>query len=192
MKIRDKIKNDEELTDEGKRRQLARIVRDSQVALSKVTKQRETLTSELADAQASFKPTVEPNDTVAASIWDKLPEDPLEVERIYHAALDRSDYHTANAIESMPSVFEGVISPDRLAELKRDRIAVEAPDTARAIETAEQNLALVSLAESATGQYLDEAARELPDPDANEQHEVGADGLTILSPSQFEEAMHVE
>jgi len=183
------VAQDDTLTDAGKQMQLSRFVRDCQVRLGEIEKHRDTLAAELEKARAAYTPAIAPDDTVNAAIWQRLPDDPMQVEATYRDAIAKQDWRTTNAIESLPSVFPGALSNEKLNTLTKDRIAIEAPEIARSIDVAADYLGLVSSAVQSAQTYVEDVEAELPSPDPNEKSIVGADGLTELSPSQFAEAM---
>ena len=75
------------------------------------------------------------------------------------------------------------LDPDTLSDLRRERIAVEAPDVAKAINLGEELVALVDGAHNATAAHLVDLGRELPNPDDGGEAVVGNDGLRELSGS---------
>ena len=62
---------------------------------------------------------------------------------LYGDAIAAADWATANAIESLPTVFAGRFSANTLNELKRERLRIEAPASMIALEQAEDTLATV-------------------------------------------------
>ncbi len=183
-----KIDGDRDLSDDGKAKKKSRAVKDAGVALGKVAGYQEKLAKEGAKAQEAVRPRVAGNDAVSAAIWPRLPADQAAVRTLYRDALAASDWHTANAVESLPSVFDGRLDADTLAELKRERLQAEAPEALAALEQAEETLATVDGALHAATEHVAEAGRGLPDPDDGGDVKVGDDGLRQLSPSQFAEA----
>ena len=182
------IAADRTLSDEGKARKHSRAVRDTAMALGKVRGHQKKLTKELTEAQKAARPRVAPNDAVSAAIWPKLPDDPNAVLTLYNDAIAASDWATANAIESLPTVFDGRLDGGTLSELKRERLQVEAPDALAALEVAEDTLATVDGALHTATAHVEETSRGLPDPDDGGDVKVGEDGLRLLSPSQFQDA----
>ncbi len=185
------IEGDRTLSDEGKGRKRARAVRDTAVSLGKVQGHRAKLAKELTQAQKAARPRVAPNDAVSAAIWPKLPEDPNAVLTLYGDAIAASDWATANAIESLPTVFDGRLDAQTLAGLRRERLRVEAPEALAALEVAEDTLATVDGALHTATAHVEETSRDLPDPDDGGDVKVGEDGLRELTPSQFQEATGV-
>ena len=114
-----------------------------------------------------------PNDAVSTAIQAKLPEDATAVALLYGDALAAADWHTCNAIESLPVVHAGRLDADLLVGLRRERSAVEAPEAARAIEVAEEVLGAVEGAHASAAGHLADLGRGLPDPDAEDGVEVG-------------------
>ncbi len=177
-----------ELGPQGAARRKSRAVRDAATALDKVRNHEKKLTKELTEAQKAARPRVAPNDTVNASIWPKLPDDPHAVRTLYNDAIAASDWATANAIESLPTVFEGRLDSDTLTALRRDRQRVEAPEALAALEVAEETLTTVTgVLTTATG-HVKEIGANLPAPNDGDDLTTGEDGLRELTPSQFLEA----
>ena len=134
---RAEIDADPDLNDDGKRRRLARAVRDAVAGPRQVGNHRDTLAAELADAQEAARPRVAQNDVVSVAIWAKLPEDAAAVALLYGEAVAAADWHTCNAIEALPVIHPGRLAIDTLDGLRRERGAVEGPESAKALETSE-------------------------------------------------------
>lgn len=183
------FENDSTLSKEGIQKKKSRAVRDASADLANVEVHRATLERELSDAKASFKPKVESVEATNAAIWSQLPKDAQSTATLYRDALGKGDSRTLNAIETMPGVFEGHLPADTLTELQRERIEIEAPDTFKAITTAEASLSLVTGAHAATAQHLVDLGQSLPNPDDGGEARLGNDGLREFSPSQFQEAL---
>ncbi len=183
--LKETINQDPSLTQIGKSQKLSRAVRDAEVELTKVGGHVSKLRDEAKTARASYKP--QSDESVNSSLWEMLPHDPIATANLYRDALLKKDWRTCNAIESMPSVFEGV--PEDLEALRRERIFAEAPDVAKAIDTAEAVVHHVENAHRIAGQHLAEVGKGLPEPDKNKVH-TGDDGLRVLSPSEYKEAIN--
>jgi len=182
-----------ELSDVGKQKLLSRAVRDAGVTLGKVRTHADKLRSELTDFHATYRSNGgEPNDVVSAAIWPKLPPDNVKVQILYRDAIQAGDWRTADAIESIPMVFEGRLVIDELDELRRERMGVDNPESLAALEAREESLAAVEIALAASSEYVGDVGKDLPDPDADDGSTVGGDGLLLLTPSQFEEALGAE
>lgn len=183
-----KINEDPESNETGKARKSSRACRDAETTLARNTGHLERLRTDLDEAMALYKP--EPaNDAVSASIWTKLPEDNTAIKLAYNDALSRGDSKTMDAIESLPSVFDGALDEDTLTTLKRARMAQEAPEAFAAITTAEEVLHVVETATGIAAQCLQEISRGLSAPDDGADVKTGEDGLRRLSISQFQEAV---
>ncbi len=180
-----------ELGPQGAARRKSRAVKDAAAELDKVRGHQNKLTKELAEAAKAARPRVAANDAVSAAIWPKLPEDPHAVRTLYNDAIAASDWATANAIESLPTVFAGKLDVDTLAGLRRDRLQAEAPEALAALEVAEDTLATVQSALTTATDHVQEIGRDLPAPKDGGDVTVGEDGLRLLSPSQFIEAARI-
>ena len=113
---------------------------------------------------------------------------PNTVRTLYADAVASADWPTCAAIESLPSVFGGRLDAATLAELKRDRLQVEAPEALTALEVAEDTLATVQSALHTAADHVEGIGRDLPEPEDGGEVKLGNDGLRELSVSQFQEA----
>ena len=86
-------------------------------------------------------------------------------------------------------MFDGRLDAETLTELKRERLRVESPEALASLTLAEENLAVVDDALHTATAHVEEAGRNLPDPDDGGEVKIGDDGLRELSPSQFQEAV---
>ncbi len=186
---REKIEADTNLSREGRQRALSRAVRDVRVDLGKVAANRDQLGEELEAARAACRPEGEPDQTVMAAIWPRLPDNHISVKTAFGDALARSDFETCSAILSLPTVFEGCLPVEDLAELKRELVGVQAPKVLAAMDAAETTWGAVDSALNSASQFVDDLAQGLPeDPADGDKVVVGDDGLRVLSASQFQEA----
>jgi len=181
------IQNSADLTDSGKAKHLARAVKDYQVRLGEMEDNGKALVRELEQARARCK-TSQPDQTVLAAIWPELPKDGLALKVLYQNCLNQSDFLTIAAIETFPVAFGDGVPADDLAELKRERLAVEMPDAFAALVAAEATAEAADRALQAARQHLDDVGRDLPDPDHDTGQTVGDDGIVTLTPSQAQEA----
>ncbi len=176
--------------DAGKAKALARAVKDAEVTLGQVRRHQDTLARELAQRHATHKPAGgEPDNVVSAAIWPKLPATALEMKVAYRGAIARADWLTANAIESLPGVYGGRLSPEDLIDLRRERICAAGPVHYAALVMGEDALEAVEGVASTVARHLLEVGAGLPEPDPETGGTVGDDGLLILSPSQADEAL---
>ena len=181
---------DPDLSEAGEAKLLARTVKDARVKLAQVHRHADTLKREVMAWWDNYKPAGgEPDNTVSAAIWSILPTDALETDLAYQDAVDRADWLTCNAIETMPGVFKGVLPRAKIIKLRRTRIEAENPQRFAALVASEEALTAAGIAAAAADIRLDSLARGLPNPDPETGATVGADGLLVLSPSQASEAM---
>ncbi len=185
---RELIEGDVELSRSGKDKKLSRACRDAQAALGKIAEHRDTLAAELEGARKRCRPEGEPDPTVNAAIWPKLPDEEISMATTYRDAVERQDWATCDAIETLPSVFDGSLTPDEVAALVRDRMAVQSPDALKAADLAAEIHGAVDVALGHAIGFVEDMARPLPDPADGGEAQVGDDGLRILSASQFAEA----
>lgn len=183
------IAKDPMLGEKGRQQKLARVVLDCEIEIAKVGAWTAQLRDEAAAAKAGFKSSVPNDNSINATLWPMLPKEPLGTQTKYHDALAKRDFMTCNAIENMPSVYEGALDQETLRKLKMERIFAENPEAAKAISVAEQTFNAVESAYNSADQFVDEIAKDLPAPDDGDNIRVGADGLRILSPSQIKEGM---
>lgn len=71
-------------------------------------------------------------------------------------------------------------------------MGVDNPDSLTVLEAREESLTAVERALTAASEYVGDVGKDLPDPDADDGSTVGGDGLLLLTPSQFEEALGAE
>ena len=120
-------------------------------------------------ANELFPPDTEP--TVAespaiAAIWNRLPDDQMQVELIYKEAIQKGQTLVCKAIESLPCFFSGALDGEKLAELRNERLGHDiAPHTRAAFERQRQ---AVKDTESAFA-ILEERLDQLTDPPSREE-----------------------
>ena len=186
--LEETLKGDAKLTLEGRADQLSRAVQDAWAPVANMRGYRDRLEGELRTWRAQNRPTVEVGDAALAAIWARLSEDPIAVRVAYDTALASEDWQTATAIEQLPGVFPGHLGREVVAELRRERLQVEAPAHYAGLVEREATLETVERALHTAEQIIGAYERALPRPDAETGTELGSDGLRTLSPSQLEEA----
>ena len=182
-----KIDVDSDLSFTGAQKAKSRAVLDAKVELARLD-HRPKFKAELREALDSAKRLV-PNDVVSASIWPSLPTDPLQLEQLYRRAIARSDWHTANSIETLPVAFEEYTMPAEMLErLKIERAAAEDPEEHARAEVANETLDVVDHVLGAAERALEDFAKDLPAPDPETGSTIDDLGFVILTPSQAAEA----
>lgn len=127
-----RVSSDPGLSAIGRRRKIATIAREMRARLGTVRRYAQRLADEVEDmlSDGDFDPPA--SDTLKAAIWRSLERlDPLQVELAYRQALAAGDLATADAIESLPVVHTARLEPDRLAQLKSERISAADPEAAK-------------------------------------------------------------